>query len=195
MVTGLVVVLLAGGGCQNWKKMYQELDAQHKNLDQLYQGAVTANEQCKSDIGQMETYVQSLKSDLDAAKKATATVAKKPAGRKTVVATVKGSSFYSGRAQLKSDAKNELKKIASTIKSKYGNMEVWVIGHTDTDPIKKSGWKDNWELSTERALAVTRYLISRGVSEAKLVAGGCGEYRPIGNDKSKNRRVEIVVYK
>ena len=196
MVTGLVVVLLAGGGCQNWKQMYLDRDAEYKNLEPLYQDAVAANQQCQNNMGQMETQVQGLRRDLSAAQqKATATAAKKPAGRKTVVATVKGSSFYSGRAKLKADAKNELKKIAGTIKSQYGNVEVFVIGHTDTDPIKKSGWKDNWELSTERALAVTRYLISRGVSEAKLVAGGCGEYRPLGSDKSRNRRVEIVVYK
>ena len=69
-----------------------------------------------------------------------------------------------------------------------------MVGHTDTDPLKatKDKYKDNWELSAERALAVTRYLVSQGVAAEALTAAGRGEFHPL-ESKAKSRRVEIVV--
>ena len=74
-----------------------------------------------------------------------------------------------------------------------------VVGHTDTDPIKKSKWKDNWELSAQRALSVLRYLVKRGITKEKIQAVGCGESQSIASNstasgKARNRRVEIVVH-
>ncbi len=74
-----------------------------------------------------------------------------------------------------------------------------MVGHTDTDPIKKSGWKDNWELSAERALSVVRYLVKKGVPNSGVRACGSGSARPIGPNssaagKARNRRVEVVVH-
>ena len=71
--------------------------------------------------------------------------------------------------------------------------------HTDSDPIKKSKWKDNWELSAQRALSVLRYLVQRGTPEDRIRATGRGASQPIASNttasgKAKNRRVEIVVY-
>jgi len=87
------------------------------------------------------------------------------------------------------------------LREKYNGKQVDVVGHTDTDPIRKTKdkWKDNWELSAERALTVARYLIQRGIAEDKIRAVGCGESRPIASNstasgKAKNRRVEIVVH-
>ena len=73
------------------------------------------------------------------------------------------------------------------------------MGHTDTDPIQKSGWKDNWQLSSERALSVARYLVSHGVPEKQVRAVARGSTQPVASNstatgKAKNRRVEIVVH-
>jgi chemotaxis protein MotB len=75
---------------------------------------------------------------------------------------------------------------------------VGIEGHTDNDPIKKSGWKSNWELSTARALSVLHYLSEQSVNEPRLSAIGYGEYRPVASNdikdgRQKNRRVEIVI--
>jgi chemotaxis protein MotB len=104
--------------------------------------------------------------------------------------------FDSGKAVLKESSKATLKKIAEVIKKNYAGKEIRVEGHTDADPIKKSTWKDNWELSTERALAVVRDLTKAGDVEPKhICAVGYGEFAPKGADKAKNRRVEIVILK
>jgi len=85
------------------------------------------------------------------------------------------------------------------LQSQYSGKQIDIVGHTDADPIKKSKWKDNWELSTQRALSVVRYLIKRGIPEDRIRASGCGAARPIASNatvsgKAKNRRVEIVVH-
>ena len=104
--------------------------------------------------------------------------------------------FNSGKVTLRRDSKNIMSRIASEIQSNFAGKDIYVFGHTDTDPIKKSKWQDNRQLSSERALAVVRHLQSRGVSPSSLVACGCGEQRPVTSNKSKsgkskNRRVEI----
>ena len=76
-------------------------------------------------------------------------------------------------------------------------MPIDIVGHTDTDPIKKSKWKDNWELSAQRSLAVVRYLISKGIPKETILEVGRGESQPVASNstesgKAKNRRVEIV---
>ncbi len=104
--------------------------------------------------------------------------------------------FRSGSQELKSEAKRELDRIVSDIRGTYSDRDVLVLGHTDSQPIKKSGFDDNYQLSTERALSVVRYLKSKGVSAEQLVAGGCGEHRPRASNSTpksmaRNRRVEI----
>jgi chemotaxis protein MotB len=104
--------------------------------------------------------------------------------------------FAAGKVQLRAEARKTLDAIVSTLRSEYGDKDIVVFGHTDDRPIKKSGWDDNWQLSSERALAVTRYLQEHGIESHRLVSAGCGEYRPRSvndsdSNRTRNRRVEI----
>jgi chemotaxis protein MotB len=108
-------------------------------------------------------------------------------------------SFASGSHKLTKQGRSTLDAVARELKGEFSANQVRVIGHTDSDPIRKSPYKDNWELGAERALGVIRYLNEQGGIEAdRLVAASRGENAPLtGNDskaaKAKNRRVEIVV--
>jgi len=104
--------------------------------------------------------------------------------------------FAPGKVTLRDEARKTLDAIVSTLEGEYGGKDIMVFGHTDDRPIKKSGWADNWQLSTERGLAVVRYLREHGVAAERLVAAGCGEHRPrVPNttepNRLSNRRVEI----
>jgi len=106
--------------------------------------------------------------------------------------------FDSGKAKIRSSADDLLDKLAKVIKEKVADRNIAVEGHTDNEPIKKSGWKSNWELSTARATSVLHYLEDRGISPDKLQATGYGEYRPVASNdtaegRQKNRRVEIII--
>ncbi len=111
--------------------------------------------------------------------------------------------FATGQANISAAGKDQLADIASALreieKSIPENIP-WVLqieGHTDSDPIANSSiYRDNWDLSTERALSVVRFLRSEGISANRLAAAGYGEFQPIdsGNSaasKQRNRRIEL----
>lgn len=107
--------------------------------------------------------------------------------------------FDSGKAKLKSSAQPMLNKIAIVLNENVPDRDVGVEGHTDNVPIKHSGWKSNWELSTARATSVLHYLIDEcQIAPQRLSAIGYGEFRPTDTNDTKagrarNRRVEIII--
>jgi chemotaxis protein MotB len=119
--------------------------------------------------------------------------------RGIVITFVAEVLFDSGKADLKADGKTILRKIASVISQEAKYNEIGVEGHTDNVPIKLSGWKSNWELSTARATSVLHYLVNEcGLTPNNLSATGYGEYRPVASNATKegrqsNRRVEIII--
>jgi len=115
-----------------------------------------------------------------------------------VITFVSEVLFDSGRAKLRTDSLSKLDKVAGVLNTTVADLNVGVEGHTDNRPIKKSGWKSNWELSTARALSVLHYLSEKSVAEPRLAAIGYGEYKPVASNdtkegRQKNRRVEIVI--
>ncbi len=108
--------------------------------------------------------------------------------------------FDSGKADLKASGKGTLQKVVADVRSNFGDREVWIVGHTDSDPISKSKWKDNLELSAHRAMTVTRELYKLGLDPQKLIAAGAGEHHPKDSNGSKagkaqNRRVQVLAVK
>jgi len=104
--------------------------------------------------------------------------------------------FNSGKADLRSSGRSKLSQVARVLQERFPGRDIYVFGHTDGQPIKKSRWKDNYELSCGRALVVVRYLKGQSVEASRLVACGWGENRPTASNstasgRSKNRRVEI----
>ncbi|MBM4062497.1 MAG: hypothetical protein FJ265_15580 [Planctomycetes bacterium] len=106
-------------------------------------------------------------------------------------------TFDSGSTALKDSAHRVLQNVASVLKSKYPGRRIYVEGHTDADPIVKTKdkYRSNRHLSAERADAVARYLIERGVPEPSIFIVGCGQFDPVAaaKNKAQNRRVEVVV--
>ena len=108
--------------------------------------------------------------------------------------------FAPGKATLTAKGKAAVDTVVGNIKQDYAGKFVMVQGFCDNDPIRKSRWKDNLELSSQRAMAVARHLISRGIAKDRVAAVGRGATAFVASnstptDKGKNRRVEIVVVK
>jgi chemotaxis protein MotB len=194
-------------GCTDWKKKYENLNVAYKNLEGLLEHEKSQKKQLANELvkGQQTlSELQKKMAEQQSAAKASGfgegyEVAFDPKAGTVTVTLSNAILFSSGKAELKKSTIAELDHIRSVLSQKYANRQVDVVGHTDTDPIKKSGWKDNWELSAERALSVVRYLIKQGISDDKIRAAGCGAARPVASNatvsgKAKNRRVEIVVY-
>ena len=110
-----------------------------------------------------------------------------------ITATVESDVLFDpGKATLKTSAKRSLDAVAQILNSTYSGRSIRVAGHTDTDPIRKSGYKSNYHLGFERAYAVREYLISRGVAPGRVAIASYGPDRALGS-KIASRRVEIVV--
>ncbi len=195
-------------GCTNWKKKYEALNVEHQNTLGLLERERAEKGQLGEQLTQNQQTIEELQRQIEQRSKtpAEATGFGKgydvsfDASAGTITVTLSDEILFdSGKASLKKATSAELDHIQTVLKSKYAGKQIDVVGHTDTDPIKKSKWKDNWELSAQRALTVTRYLIKRGIAEENIRAAGCGEARPVASNattsgKTKNRRVEIVVY-
>jgi len=119
--------------------------------------------------------------------------------RGLVITFVAEVLFDSGKAQLRKESFSTLDNVAHVINTTVKDLKIGIEGHTDNEPIKYSGWKSNWELSSARAMSVLHYLLDQqNVAPARLSATGYGEFRPVAaNDtregRQKNRRVEIVI--
>jgi chemotaxis protein MotB len=110
--------------------------------------------------------------------------------------------FPSGSATLTPEGMAAMDQIAEAILElqkeipKDINWALQINGHTDARPISNPQFPSNWELSTARASAVVKYLVSKGVPGERLVAAGYGEFQPVdpGNTEEayqKNRRIEL----
>ncbi len=104
--------------------------------------------------------------------------------------------FDSGRTDLKKEAQVTLASIAQVLSS-ISDRHFLVAGHTDNVPIRTERFPSNWELSTARAVEVTRFLVAKGMKPELLAAAGYGEFDAVApnepDTRSLNRRIEIVL--
>ncbi len=108
--------------------------------------------------------------------------------------------FESGSARLRPGAAALIGTAAAEILRIYPDQVVGVEGHTDSDPVTGSQWRNNHELSTGRAMAVQDLLVTRTRFESdQLYIVGHGPNRPIASNatldgKKHNRRIELVIH-
>ncbi len=114
---------------------------------------------------------------------------------------IRGSVLFDlNSAELRPDGAALLESLAEPLRVylEQHDEAIMVSGFTDSAAIGAGqAYKDNWELSAQRALTVTRALGAAGLPEDALVAAGFGDTHPIApNDtaenRAKNRRVEIA---
>ena len=102
---------------------------------------------------------------------------------------------------LQAEGKQLLKTLAPPITAYLAasNQMLMVSGFTDDMPVRDNNRKfaDNWELSAQRALTVTRTLIDEGVPASTIFAAAFGAQQPVADNadaegRARNRRVEMA---
>lgn len=112
--------------------------------------------------------------------------------------------FDQGQANIGTSGEEQLQKLALTlaeIATKIPDDINWVLqveGHTDDVPIRAGRFADNWDLSTERALSVVRFLADQGLPSNRLAATGYGKFQPLDSGdnadaRRRNRRIELKI--
>ena len=110
--------------------------------------------------------------------------------------------FGLGSADIGPEGKAQLQDLATTLQDLAEQIPDdidWILqinGHTDNVPIRNNDHRDNWSLSTARALAVLRFMAEQGIPPNRLAATGYGEFQPIAADdtpqsRARNRRIEF----
>jgi len=151
-----------------------------QELDQLAQAKKLLEERLQSEINDKQVKLQMMEKGL-------------------VITFVADVLFDSGKDKIRPAANASLDKVALVLEENVPDLSIGIEGHTDNVPIKRSGWKSNWELSSARALSVLHYLVdNKGIAPQRISAIGYGEYRPVASNSTKegrqaNRRVEIVI--
>ncbi|HUI31364.1 MAG TPA: OmpA family protein [Candidatus Acidoferrales bacterium] len=107
-------------------------------------------------------------------------------------AAVYGIYFDTGKFDVKPESGPALDEITKLLKQNP-SLALYVVGHTDNVGTLES----NLKLSANRADAVVKALIGRGIDGSRLKSSGVGPYCPVASNatdegKAKNRRVELV---
>lgn len=105
--------------------------------------------------------------------------------------------FDSGSTAIKPLGRELIAALAEPLRQ-FGN-DIFVEGHTDNVPIGGRPGYTNWNLSTDRAVAVVTLLATEhGMGQDRLAAAGYADNRPrVPNDSARNRainrRVDVLV--
>lgn len=115
-----------------------------------------------------------------------------------------GILFEPGEYRLQRRGQTMLRRLAGVIHKLDASSQsrlydqIQIEGHTDDTPMQHSDYpRDNWELSSARALAVLRFLSERSrprLDERTMSANGYAHTRPVHQQRSRNRRIEIRIY-
>ncbi len=117
--------------------------------------------------------------------------------RGLVISFKQAALFDSGQAIVKLTGIPTMQKVAAVI-SKLPN-QIRLEGHTDNIPIHNDLFKNNWELSSARSIAILNQLSDKfGVDAKRLSVSGYADVAPIASNdteegRMKNRRVDVVV--
>lgn len=138
---------------------------------------------------------EAMKAELDSKQ-----VALKELEGKLTLTMVESILFDSGKADVKEEGSEALKKVAEVLKNTT-DQEIIVAGYTDNVQIGgklAKTYPSNWELSAARAISVVKILVDDGVDPKLLSASGFSEYRPVADNetpegRAKNRRMEIIL--
>jgi outer membrane protein OmpA-like peptidoglycan-associated protein len=102
--------------------------------------------------------------------------------------------FDTGKSTIQKRSYDLMDEIAGVVAQHPELLKIRVEGHTDNvgNPLK------NLQLSQDRAQAVVKYLISKGIAAERLDSAGFGEQKPIApntneDGRSQNRRVEFII--
>jgi len=181
----------------DYEKKILALKDEISNLNEELSDLKELSNKQKSELSRMESQASDLEKQLDEEIKK-GDIRLKKFHNRLVINIDDKISFDSGYANLKKEILPSLKKIRQIL-SQYPEYNIVVEGHTDNIPMKSKKFRDNWELSTERALAVLDYLLQdENLNPVRFSAAGYGEYRPLVSNATKenralNRRVDIVV--
>lgn len=172
------------------KKLKKDLDNRGKRIDELE--AVIAEKE-----NQMKKLKENISSALTDFEGKGLTVHQK--NGKVYVSMENKLLFSTGSYTINKEGKEAVEQLSEVL-GENPDINVLIEGHTDNVPFKGDGqMKNNWDLSTKRAISVVQILIEKDdVNPKNLTAAGRSRYVPVADNdtsegKAKNRRIEVIL--
>lgn len=107
--------------------------------------------------------------------------------------------FELGQAELTAEGREVLVKLVPLL-SVASDHSLSIEGHTDPTPIANAQFPSNWELSSQRATGVLRFLLTQGIAAERMRAVGYASTRPLVDNataegRARNRRVALILHR
>jgi chemotaxis protein MotB len=118
-------------------------------------------------------------------------------GQQITIRIRENGSFSAGSAFLQPQFVPILRKIGTLLADMPGDIEV--SGHSDSQKISNELYRSNWDLSSQRAVAVAEELIRAvGFDQSRMSVVGKADTAPItdgdeAENRSRSRRVDISI--
>ena len=118
-------------------------------------------------------------------------------GQQIIIRIREKASFPAGSAFLQPQFWPVIRKVATLLKDVPG--EITISGHTDNVATEDELFQSNWELSSQRAVAVAHQMLKvPGFDQGRLVVQGMADSQPLvpnttPENRRMNRRVEIAI--
>jgi len=119
-------------------------------------------------------------------------------GQQIIIRLREKGAFPAGSAFLQPQFRPIIRKVADVLKDIPG--EIIVSGHTDNEPFLSELYRSNWDLSSQRAVAVAHQMIKvPGFEAHRLIVRGLADTQPLVDNTSpesrrRSRRVEIAIW-
>jgi chemotaxis protein MotB len=172
-----------GGQSQNTEDAQNEAMESQQAQQQAQQEQI--NELVKKIAQQLEKQIQDGAVELESL------------GQQIIIRIRENGSFPSGSAFLQPKFKPIIQEIGKLLNTVPG--EIMVSGNTDDQGISSELFKSNWDLSSQRAVAIGHELIKvPGFDKNRLLVVGHADTRPLvpntnALNRRRNRRVEISI--
>lgn len=190
------------GGANSQTAMISNLTQQNQALQRQYDDAMRRLEDALSRQGGI-ALPEELSNELSEFAKSNPDLVEFDAER-GIVKFKSDVTFATGDAALQPQAVEAINRFAAILNSSAAQgYELLVAGHTDNQRVSnpatiQKGHKNNWYLSSHRAISVADALMAQKVSAQRIGVVGYGEERPIASNqtnagRAQNRRVEVLI--
>ncbi|MCK9522084.1 MAG: OmpA family protein [Proteobacteria bacterium] len=202
------------------RRVIEDTNAQNASLDAALVDARNEKQMLQLEISALKAEMQSLEGEREANTQAiekarvriamfrsmlekfrkmkeSGTIDIKVVNNRMIVAMKSAILFPSAKAKLSDSGMEALTEVAQVLAT-IDDRQFQVAGHTDNKPIRNYEFKNNWELSSARAVAVVLHLVENGMNAANLSSAGYADTQPVSSNETAdgrelNRRIEIVL--
>ena len=166
-------------------KFESDIAGLRKDVD----SAKSAADMAKKSLADKEAELAKIKGEVKGALGLNSSLSIQEKGGDLYVTMESPVNYRSGSSRLNRAARKSVEALAESLKNNP-DVHLLIEGHTDNKKFASDSGMDNWQLSVNRAMAVVKRLVKKGVNPDQLTVAGRGENDPSGDNSTREGRAE-----